>query len=194
MSLTESPVRESPAAIRRRLFNPVGGRDSSELEILGGEAARRERMNALVLQRTREGHERKLLMEARQRRAGELMRDYQFKLTAWVLGETDEPAVPEVPKILFEQILAAVSKFYDIPRTHILSHRKTADLVRPRQAVMYLGRELTELSLPMISARLGGRDHTTVHHGHRKVQKALADGDQALAAEIAAIKQSLEAE
>ena len=189
-----SDTQSSAAELRRRLFNPPNGRHSDEIEVIPRYQVQRQQMASASLHQARAAHERKLLMEARQRRAGELLKEYQFKLTAWILGESDEPAVPAVPKLLFEQILIAVSKFYDIPRIHIISQRKTADLVKPRQAAMYLGREMTELSLPMIASRLGGRDHTTVLHGHRKVEAALAAGDEVLAGEIAAIRRSLEAE
>lgn len=53
----------------------------------------------------------------------------------------------------------------------VLSHRRTARVVRPRQMIMWLARELTPRSLPEIGRSLGGRDHTTVLHGCRRIDQ-----------------------
>jgi chromosomal replication initiator protein len=55
---------------------------------------------------------------------------------------------------------------------------------------MYLTRELTDLSLPRIGSALGGRDHTTVMHGHDKIA-ALFEQDDVLRREILEIKAEL---
>lgn len=193
MSMVESPVRESAAAVRRRLLNPAGGHDSSEIEIVSKNIAQRMRYDNAHAARCREIYERELVKKARHVRAAELMREYQCKLSAWILDAIDEPRPPEIPKVLFEQILLAVTKFYDIPRIHMLSRQKTAAMVAPRHMAMFLGCELTELSLPQIGAKLGGRDHTTVLHGRDKIKDLLAAGDEKITAEVAAIKDLLEA-
>lgn len=192
MSLIESPVRESPAQLRRRLFNPPNGRNSDELETVSTAVEDQRRRMRILAAMSQAEREARLLRDARAARASELAREYQFKLTAWVLEGLAEPAPPAIPKILFEQIIAAVSKFYNIPRIHIVSHRRTWDVVKPRQVAMYLGREITELSFPMIGARMG-RDHTTVLHGASKIAEEIASGDSALAAEIDQIKTMIEA-
>ncbi len=193
MSMVESPVRETPAEIRRRLFNPPGGHFSSELDISAKPVAERMNFDNSARVSTRAVHERELLKKGRLRRAAELAQEYQNRLSAWVLGADTEPAAPEIPKILFEQILIAVCKFYVIPRNQVITAKRNARFVRPRHVAMYLGTELTELSLPQIGARLGGRDHTTVLHGRDKMTGLLAGGDQKLAGEIAVIRQMLEA-
>ncbi len=45
----------------------------------------------------------------------------------------------------------------------------------PRQIAMYLSREMTDASLPMIGDNFGGRDHTTVMHAHNKITEKYAD-------------------
>jgi chromosomal replication initiator protein len=55
----------------------------------------------------------------------------------------------------------------------LASARRSRQVVYARQVAMYLCRELTDHSLPAIARRFGGRDHTTVLHAHRKVQRQL---------------------
>ena len=49
---------------------------------------------------------------------------------------------------------------------------------RPRQMAMYLAKQMTNRSLPEIGRRFGGRDHTTVMHGVRKIDSLLATDEQ----------------
>jgi chromosomal replication initiator protein len=55
----------------------------------------------------------------------------------------------------------------------LISARRSRRLVYARQIAMYLCRELTDHSLPAIAQHFGGRDHTTVLHAHRKIQRQL---------------------
>lgn len=105
--------------------------------------------------------------------------------TPLIPSDDAPPAIPRMPDILRE-----VSKKYQIRTIDILSARRTADVVRPRQVVMYLARTLTLLSLPQIGRRLGGRDHTTALHGWRKITKLLPF-DFKLQNDIAEIKTAL---
>ena len=52
---------------------------------------------------------------------------------------------------------------------------RSGSLVTARQVAMYLTRELTELSLPKIGEQYGGRDHTTVIHANKKIQKLIRE-------------------
>ena len=76
-------------------------------------------------------------------------------------------------------------------RGDLLSSRRTANVVRPRQVAMYLAKTLTLRSLPEIGRRFGGRDHTTVLHAVRKIE-TLAGNDSALADEIETLKRLLQ--
>jgi chromosomal replication initiator protein len=69
----------------------------------------------------------------------------------------------------------------------ILSPRRARAVARPRQAAMYLAKVLTEYSLPEIGRKFGGRDHTTIIHGVRKIEELMAQ-DRDLAADIDALK------
>jgi Bacterial dnaA protein helix-turn-helix len=68
----------------------------------------------------------------------------------------------------------------------LISARRTTDVVRPRQIAMFLAKDLTPHSLPVIGRKFGGRDHATVLHAVRKIE-ALRVSDDALAADLDAI-------
>ncbi len=96
----------------------------------------------------------------------------------------------EAPRVRIDDILRIVSRHFKIPRTDLLSSRRSRDIVRPRQIAMYLAKSLTSRSLPEIGRRFGGRDHTTVLHSVRKVEQLMqADGD--LCQEIELLKRML---
>jgi len=98
---------------------------------------------------------------------------------------------PQEPKrIKIEDIQRMVARHFNVNRSDMLSSRRTANVVKPRQIAMYLAKTLTLRSLPEIGRRFGGRDHTTVLHAVRKIE-ALADKDQTLAEEIESIKRQL---
>jgi chromosomal replication initiator protein len=86
-----------------------------------------------------------------------------------------------------DAIIDAVSMHYGVTRTDLLSARRTAALIVPRHVAMYLAKMLTTRSFPEIGRRFGGRDHTTIMHGARKIERMIAD-DARLAADVDAIK------
>ena len=101
------------------------------------------------------------------------------------LVRTQEPK-----RIKIEDIQKLVATHFNVSRADILSSRRTANVVRPRQIAMYLSKALTLRSLPEIGRRFGGRDHTTVLHAVRKID-ALAAKDGALSEEIELLKRML---
>jgi len=99
---------------------------------------------------------------------------------------------PQEPKrVKIEDIQRTVARQYNVSRADLLSSRRTANVVRPRQIAMYLAKTLTLRSLPEIGRRFGGRDHTTVLHAVRKIE-GLVDSDAALAEEIELLKRLLQ--
>ena len=99
---------------------------------------------------------------------------------------------PQEPKrVKIEDIQRTVARQYNVSRADLLSSRRTANVVRPRQIAMYLAKTLTLRSLPEIGRRFGGRDHTTVLHAVRKIE-GLVDSDAALADEIELLKRLLQ--
>ena len=99
------------------------------------------------------------------------------------------PAEPK--RVRIEDIQRVVARQYNVSRADLLSSRRTANVVRPRQVAMYLAKVLTLRSLPEIGRRFGGRDHTTVLHAVRKIE-TLAGNDSALADEIETLKRLLQ--
>ncbi len=99
---------------------------------------------------------------------------------------------PQDPRrVRIEEIQRAVARQYNVSRSDLLSARRTANVVRPRQIAMYLAKTLTLRSLPEIGRRFGGRDHTTVLHAVRKIE-TLVGSDTALADEIELLKRLLQ--
>jgi chromosomal replication initiator protein len=95
---------------------------------------------------------------------------------------------PSDPKrVRIDDILRIVAKHYNVSRADLLSQRRTANVVKPRQIAMYLAKVLTLRSLPEIGRRFGGRDHTTVLHAVRKIDGLVAT-DRTLADEIEMLK------
>jgi chromosomal replication initiator protein len=111
--------------------------------------------------------------------------------------ETAETAIRDLvrnrePKrVKIEDIQKLVASRYNVSRSDILSERRTAAVVRPRQIAMYLSKVLTLRSLPEIGRRFRGRDHTTVLHAVRKIEKALGE-DNALSDEVELLKRMLQ--
>ena len=97
----------------------------------------------------------------------------------------------EPKRVKIEDIQKLVASHYNVSRADILSSRRTATVVRPRQIAMYLSKALTLRSLPEIGRRFGGRDHTTVLHAVRKIEN-LCGAESALAEELELFKRLLQ--
>jgi chromosomal replication initiator protein len=116
-------------------------------------------------------------------------RPITVELADEVIRDLIRPSDPR--RIRVEDILRIVAKHYGVSRADLLSSRRTANVVRPRQIAMYLAKTLTLRSLPEIGRRFGGRDHTTVLHAVRKIE-GLVSGDKVLAEEIEVLKRMLQ--
>ncbi|KQP92256.1 chromosomal replication initiator protein DnaA [Methylobacterium sp. Leaf117] len=116
---------------------------------------------------------------------------------AAVTMETAEAAIRDLVKnrepkrIKIEDIQKLVASRYNVSRSDILSERRTAAVVKPRQIAMYLSKVLTLRSLPEIGRRFGGRDHTTVLHAVRKIDKLIGE-DNVLNDEVELLKRMLQ--
>ncbi|MEG8099235.1 chromosomal replication initiator protein DnaA [Candidatus Liberibacter brunswickensis] len=93
----------------------------------------------------------------------------------------------ETKKMRIEDIQRMVAKHYNITRNDLLSNRRVRVVVRPRQIAMYLSKIMTPRSFPEIGRRFGDRDHTTVLHAVRKVEKML-ETDITLKKEVELLK------
>jgi chromosomal replication initiation ATPase DnaA len=99
-----------------------------------------------------------------------------------------EPKHGDFPSI--RDIQRKVCEHYGVTLIDILSRRRTADIVRPRQLAMYLCKKFTLHSLPQIGRRFGGKDHTTVLHSVQKMEH-LCPRDAALAHDIAILTETI---
>lgn len=95
-----------------------------------------------------------------------------------------------VKRVTPKTILENVARFYGLTEKNLQSPSRRKEFVKPRQIVMYLLKEMLDCSYPAIGRRLGGRDHTTVIYGYRKVKKEL-DERQTLQEEIRLIKERI---
>ena len=78
-----------------------------------------------------------------------------------------------------ELILDIVSEHFNVPISDLKGKKRNAEIVLPRQIVMYLCRVLTDTSLKAIGAFLGGKDHASVTHGIKKIEAEIKT-DEAL--------------
>ena len=74
-------------------------------------------------------------------------------------------------KVTIDQIQTVVCKFFKISKNEMLSSRRSRYLVRPRQTAIYLTKILTSKSLPEIGREFSNRDHTTIIHSVKTIEK-----------------------
>src|SRR3990167_2061459 len=67
------------------------------------------------------------------------------------------------------ELVAEVSRFYDVKLDDITGKSREKRIAFPRQVIMYMLREELKLSYPAIGEELGNRDHTTAMHAHTKI-------------------------
>lgn len=94
-------------------------------------------------------------------------------------------------RITIEEIQKAVVEHYGIRMADMASARRSRAVARPRQVAMYLAKQLTPRSLPEIGKKFGGRDHTTVMHAVRQIER-LANEDRAIADDLELLKRKLQ--
>ena len=74
-------------------------------------------------------------------------------------------------KVTIDLIQSSVCKFFKISKNEMLSSRRSRYLVRPRQTAIYLTKILTSKSLPEIGREFSNRDHTTIIHSVKTIEK-----------------------
>jgi chromosomal replication initiator protein len=85
------------------------------------------------------------------------------------------PQGDAAPEVTIARIQEAVSHRFGVTLDELVSPRRSQAVAYPRQVAMYLSRELTDASLPMIGKEFGGRDHTTVIHAKDKITKLIRE-------------------
>jgi chromosomal replication initiator protein len=94
-------------------------------------------------------------------------------------------------RVTIEEIQKRVAAHFNIRLADMHSARRARNVARPRQVAMYLAKQLTSRSLPEIGRKFGGRDHTTVMHGVKRVEQ-LRETDAAFAEDIDLLKRMIE--
>ena len=78
-----------------------------------------------------------------------------------------------------ELIIEVVSEHFNVPVAELKGKKRNAEIVLPRQIVMYLCRNMTDTPLKSIGALLGGKDHASISHGVKKIEQDMKT-DEAL--------------
>lgn len=95
-------------------------------------------------------------------------------------------------KVTVEEIQRRVSEHYNIRLSELIGPTRVRTIARPRQIAMYLCKTLTSRSLPEIGRRFGGRDHTTIMHGVKRIEELKAKDSQ-VAEDLEMLRRTLEA-
>jgi chromosomal replication initiator protein len=95
-------------------------------------------------------------------------------------------------KVTIEEIQRKVAEHYSVRLSDLVGPKRQRPIARPRQVAMYLAKQLTSRSLPEIGRRFGGRDHTTVMHGVKRIEE-LKRTDAQIAEDLELLRRALEA-
>jgi len=93
-------------------------------------------------------------------------------------------------KVTIDLIQSTVCKYFKISKNEMLSSRRSRYLVRPRQTAIYLTKILTSKSLPEIGREFSGRDHTTIIHSVKTIEK-IRKNDNELSNNIEVLKNKI---
>ena len=81
-------------------------------------------------------------------------------------------------KVSIDNIQTLVCKYFKISKNEMLSSRRSRYLVRPRQVAIYLSKILTSKSLPEIGREFSNRDHTTIIHSVKTIEKLKVENSE----------------
>ena len=83
----------------------------------------------------------------------------------------------QVREVTPQLIIDVVSEHFNVSKDDITSKKRNSEYVLPRQIIMYLTKEMTDLSLQNIGTLLSKKDHTTILHGINKIKSKMATDD-----------------
>ncbi len=87
--------------------------------------------------------------------------------------------IPQTTDIITNDlILDAVSRYFDVEKTEVLSTKRTKEIAFVRQIAMYLCHEMVDSTLSNVGAFFGGRDHTTVMHAIKKIKTEMNSNNE----------------
>jgi chromosomal replication initiator protein len=93
-------------------------------------------------------------------------------------------------EVTIENIQKTICDYFNIKLGDLKSKKRTRDIALPRQVAMYLCRKYTSISFPAIGYKFGGRDHSTVIHASKAIEKRIKD-DPSIEATVARLEKSL---
>ena len=114
-----------------------------------------------------EGALNRVIVHARLKN-GMITIDEVKKILSLILNKTNQYIPPK-------EVIKKIASFYDLSESEILGHSKKKELVKPRQIVMYLLREEFKYSYTNIAEKIGNRDHTTIIHAYKKINKEIEE-------------------
>jgi chromosomal replication initiator protein len=77
-----------------------------------------------------------------------------------------------------ERIMSVVCDHYGVKAAAVMSQKKDSEIVVPRQIIMYLCKNYTDITYDAIAKMLGKKDHSTIMHGANKIKNDLPDNDE----------------
>jgi chromosomal replication initiator protein len=95
-------------------------------------------------------------------------------------------------EVTIENIQKAICDHFNVKLGELKSKRRTRNIALPRQVAMYLCRKCTSTSFPTIGYKFGGRDHSTVIHASKSIEKKIKE-DPHMQATIEKLEKTLKA-
>jgi chromosomal replication initiation ATPase DnaA len=188
-----APAPILPADGPRTLEEMVAAHKARQVRLAASGARERDRLRAIV-EEARQAQERneKALAEKMAALRAKWAKDNEERIIALRAKYTRNqmPAATTYPSI--RKIITALAQAYNVPPIDLISMRRTANVVLPRQIAMYLAKVTTLRSLPDIGRQFGGKDHTTIIHAVRKIAARMAV-DDAFRAKVEALRAAIEA-
>ncbi len=86
--------------------------------------------------------------------------------------------IPQRGEVHPQAVIDAVARFFNLSSEKLLSADRSKNVSLPRQLAMYILREDVKASLPQIGEAIGGRDHTTIMHGIKKIEADIKNDDR----------------
>jgi len=86
--------------------------------------------------------------------------------------------IPQRSELQPQAVIDAVARFFNLSPDKLLSADRSKNVSMPRQLAMYILREDVKASLPQIGEVIGGRDHTTIMHGIKKIEADIKNDDR----------------
>lgn len=115
-------------------------------------------------------------------------RPIDISLAAEALKDMISP--DNIREITPELIMDVVSEHFNVSIADLKGRKRNAEIVLPRQIIMYLCREMTDTPLKAVGALLGGKDHASISHGVKKITADL-EVDEALNNTVSIIRKKL---